>query len=168
MEIERKWLFDMDKVPKNLSETVVDYKQGYLSVNPEVRIRSKVVKNLITKNVSDMTFRLCIKGEGTLSRIEVQKPISGEEFNELMKVSCLSQDLLIKKHYYTIPVGNYKLTVGIIDEGTDTEFCYGEIEFPSEEEAKNFKAPEWFGRDITDNVSYKMKNYWSRTRLNIK
>lgn len=63
-----------------------------------------------------------------------------------------------------MPIGDYELTVGVVDAGADHEFCYGEIEFLNEAEAKKFKAPEWFGRDVTDDPYFKMKNYWKRTR----
>ena len=67
MEIERKWLFNINEVPIELSSTITYYTQGYLSRNPEVRVRSKVVENLITNITTDKTYRLCIKGEGTQS-----------------------------------------------------------------------------------------------------
>ncbi|WP_315078608.1 hypothetical protein [uncultured Clostridium sp.] len=31
--------------------------------------------------------------------------------------------------------------------------------------AKKFTPPTWFGKDVTNDKSYKMKNYWKRTRL---
>ena len=30
-----------------------------------------------------------------------------------------------------------------------------EIEFPTEEEANNFQAPEWLGKDVTNDKNYK-------------
>ncbi|EES50691.1 CYTH domain-containing protein [Clostridium botulinum] len=168
MEIERKWLFNINEVPINLSSTITYYTQGYISITPEVRLRSKVVENLITHTTTDETYRLCIKGEGTLTRHEVQKDLTKEEYNALLEVGNLKLENLIQKHYYIIPIEKYNLTVGIVDEGTINEFCYGEIEFNSEEEAKNFNPPTWFGKDVTNDKSYKMKNYWKRTRLDNK
>lgn len=31
----------------------------------------------------------------------------------------------------------------------------GEMEFPNETSAHDFKPPEWFGEDLTENKSYK-------------
>lgn len=168
MEIERKWLFDENKIPKGKSSTITLYKQSYLSVEPEVRIRAKQV--LANKDCPEHdnicckpeTYMLCIKGNGGISRIEVQKELTEKEFNELMQVGNLTDERFVHKAYYTIPIGKYLLTVGAVDKGLPSEFCYGEIEFEDEESAKNFKAPDWFGKEVTNDSSYKMKNYWKR------
>ena len=67
-------------------------------------------------------------------------------------------------HFYRYKIGKYELTLGRVDSGKDTEFCYGEIEFESKEEAESFKAPEWFGKEVTEDKNFKMSNYWKRTR----
>lgn len=168
MEIERKWLFNENKIPKEKSPTITLYKQSYLSVEPEVRIRAKKVlanrdypehDNICCK---PETYMLCIKGNGDISRIEVQKKLTEKEFKELMQVGNLTDERFVHKSHYTIPVGRYLLTVGVVDKGTQHEFWYGEIEFEDEESAKNFKAPDWFGEEVTNDSSYKMKNYWKR------
>lgn len=169
MEIERKWLFDMKKVPVELSKTVTYYTQSYLSVNPEVRIRSRQVKHLKTSELSDMTYKLCIKGEGTLVRHEIEKKLTKSEYEELLDVGHIDKEEVITKTYYKIPIdGGYKLTVGTVDEGKPDQFSYGEIEFETVEEAKEFKAPAWFGEEVTEDKSFKMKNYWKRTRIKDK
>ena len=44
-------------------------------------------------------------------------------------------------------------------------FIYAEIEFSSEEDAKNFKLPDFLDwEEVTYDENYKMKNYWNRTR----
>lgn len=161
-EIERKWLFNLEDVPRELSPTLTHYRQAYLSSEPEVRIRSKIVEQC--GELGEETYMLCLKSVGALTRIEVQKPLSYAEFKDLMILGGLQESDFVQKHYYTIPIGDYQLTVGIVDEGTPSEFCYGEIEFPSEEAANAFIPPSWFGKDVTNDPSYKMKNYWFRTR----
>ena len=161
MEIERKWLFDMSKVPICLATRTVEYTQAYISIEPEVRIRSKK----IVGGKENTTYMLCIKGNGTVSRIEVQKHLTKEEYDELMQVGNINPNDVIKKYYYVIDVDGYELTVGTVDVGTKDSFSYGEIEFNSEEEANVFVAPYWFGEDVTNKPEYKMKNYWKRTRL---
>lgn len=165
MEIERKWLFDMEEVPTYLSQTLTHYMQGYISIEPEVRIRTKCVETLPNRYLGEKTYALCIKSNGTLSREEIQKDLTKEEFNSMLKVGNINKKDLIMKAYYTIPIDNYFLTVGIVDKGKPHEFCYGEIEFSSEEEALAFNTPQWFGEEVTDDPSYKMKNYWKSTRL---
>ena len=168
MEIERKFLFDWNKVPKEGINKSVVYNQGYVSVNPEFRIRSKYT---ITKTeddviVSDTTYKLCSKSEGGLTREEIEFDITYEQFISFMKIGKFAECDMIHKHYIEIPIRKHILTVGIVDEGQESQFCYGEIEFDSEEEANNFEPLEWFGKDVTNDSYYKMQNYWKRTRLN--
>ena len=165
-EIERKWLFNSQDIPRKLSPTITHYRQAYINLEPEVRIRSRIVER--DGELGEETYKLCLKSTGALSRIEVQKELSFNEFKDLMLLGNLKESDFAQKHYYTIPVSGYELTVGVVDEGTPNEFCYGEIEFPSEEAANAFVPPSWFGEDVTNDSSYKMKNYWARTRRGVK
>ena len=163
IEIERKWLFDMESIPKTIpciGEYL--YEQAYLSTNPEVRIRKK--QDLFNKS-KVTTYVLCLKSKGSLSRIEVQKSVTKDEFEQLMEIGKLSSHDFIKKQPKRFVVDGHILTVGISDLDRPTKFCYGEIEFESELEANNFVPPDWFGKEVTDDQSYKMVNYWVRTRL---
>lgn len=56
------------------------------------------------------------------------------------------------------------MTLGKADIGRSTEFIYGEIEFNSVEEANDFSVPKWFEKEVTDDMNYKMANYWQITR----
>jgi CYTH domain-containing protein len=38
--------------------------------------------------------------------------------------------------------------------GAHDDLVLVEVEFASEEDAKLFKAPDWFGRDVTDDYAY--------------
>lgn len=178
MEIERKWLFDMKSVPIEKSPVKVIYKQAYLSVEPEVRIRAKRTEGNkrypMYQNVAceSDTYMLCIKGDGLLTRIEVQKELTEEEFKQLKEVGKLSDKDFIHKSHYEIPIDfnnkRYILTVGEVDSDRSFAFAYGEIEFESEAEAQAFEPPIWFGKEVTYDASYKMKNYWKRTRRDTK
>ncbi|MDO5516214.1 MAG: CYTH domain-containing protein [Clostridium sp.] len=160
MEIERKWIFDNEKAPENI-EVMGEYfyNQAYLSIDPEVRIRKR-----LKAGEKNETYALCIKSKGSLERIEVQKELTEKEFSELMIVGKLKEEDFIRKHFYRYKIGQYELTLGRVDSGRKTEFCYGEIEFSSKDEAESFKAPDWFGREVTDDKNFKMCSYWQRTR----
>lgn len=172
MEIERKWLFDKNKIPIHLSKTITYYTQAYLSIDPEVRIRTKLIKGNEINNTDDVsyntivskdeTYMICLKSNGTMSRQEVQKELTKEEFESLKIIGNLKDEDFVYKKYWTIPIDKYILTVGVVMEDSPFEFCYGEIEFPSEEEAKKFVTPDWFGKDVTNDKSYKMKNVWNK------
>ena len=44
MEIERQWLFDIDKVPEQFRFGCKDMEQSYLNLEPEVRLRKETSK----------------------------------------------------------------------------------------------------------------------------
>ena len=165
MEIERQWLFDIDKMPERVCFCHKDMEQSYLNLEPEVRLRketSKLISELVLK--SDPTYWITIKGNGDLSREEINKEITKEEYEALKRIGNITEDKVIRKIHWKTYIGKYKLELNIVDKGTENEFCYGEIEFGSEEEALAFEPLDWFGKEVTYDNSYKMKNYWKRTR----
>lgn len=161
MEIERQWLFDIDKMPERFCFCHKDMEQSYLNLEPEVRLRKETSKSIFE---SDTTYWITIKGNGDLSREEINKQITKEEYEALKRIGNITEDKVIKKIHLETYIGKYKLELNIVDKDTENEFCYGEIEFASEEEALAFEPLDWFGEEVTYDNSYKMKNYWKRTR----
>ena len=161
-EIERKWLFDLNKIPDNLPCLVENaHEQGYLEAEKlDIRIRKKECLS----SIKEPTYKLCFKNKGNLKRIEIEFDLTPERFNRLAELGGLEKNSFIKKKSKTYLVNGYNLTVGVVDEGQPTSFCYGEIEFSDEAEALGFEAPDWFGEDITNEPDYKMASYWLRTR----
>lgn len=85
MEIERKWI--LNRVPTEFKQIVhTQTEQLYLSTSPEVRLRHNPA--------SPYPFRLTIKGEGTLTREEIQEEVSEDFFNE---VKSSQESLLLRK-----------------------------------------------------------------------
>ena len=164
MEIERQWLFDIDKAPMHSCFGYKDMEQSYLSLEPEVRLRKETSKSIFEP---DITYWITIKGNGDLSREEINKEITKEEYEDLKRIGNITEDKVIKKIHWETYIDQYKLELNIVDKGTENEFCYGEIEFGSEEEALAFEPLDYFGEEVTYDNSYKMKNYWKRTRLGI-
>ena len=162
MEIERQWLFDINKVPEQFRFGCKDMEQSYLNLEPEVRLRKETSKSIFE---SDPIYWITIKGNGDLSREEINKEITKEEYEALKRIGNITEDKVIKKIHWETYISKYKLELNIVDKGTKNEFCYGEIEFSSEEEALAFKPLDYFGEEVTYDNSYKMKNYWKRTRL---
>lgn len=157
MEIERKFL--LKELPNINPEKHIEIYQGYVSTKPEVRIRSYEV--LAGENKGHKDYMLTIKGDGNLSREEIEAYISQDFFE---KVSQFIEKPLIHKDYRKYIVDNNVLECSVVDPGTPTEFCYGEVEFNTEEEANKFEWPFEGAVDVTYNKSYKMKNYWVKTR----
>ena len=155
LEIERKFL--INGFPEGLELIAeVEIEQGYVSFEPEVRVRKAR-----DKYSGKEEYRITIKGEGELIRNEIETEITSDFYYDTADFLDVR---MIKKEYRKYRFGQWKLEVSLVDPGTDWEFYYAEIEFPTEEDAKEFIAPSYFGREITYNEDYKMKNYWKRTR----
>lgn len=149
MEIERKWI--LNKIPtefKLVKNSQVE--QFYLSTSPEVRLRHNPA--------SSEPFRITVKGEGTLSREEIETEVSEDFYNQVKKFVGKTP---IKKNYSIFNCGGYPLAVSVVDNGV---FIYAEIEFETEEQARNYLLPIDDAIEVTNNPGYKMKNYWLRTR----
>jgi CYTH domain-containing protein len=150
LEIEKKYI--IENVPENIKlENKKEIHQTYLATGKqEIRVR-KVIKN--EANLFVMTIKT---GKG-LVREEVELSILETTYNQLLT------------NNYKIPLR--KVRSKIVIDGN--EFDYDEylntkerglktieIEFDNEDEANNFVKPEWFGKDVTENKSYKNQNLW--------
>lgn len=133
-----------------LSEVEID--QGYLGVDPEVRIHTAR-----GKGAGAPEYRMTVKGNGTLVREEIMMDITPQFYESAVKM--LPRELIHKiyrKYLYDL----YLLEVCRVNPATEDEFYYAEIEFESEEDARSFVAPEWLGVDVTEDERFKMKNIW--------
>lgn len=165
MEIERKWLIREfpDNVPgfTLFEDCYIEQSYIYVSNDTELRIRKRF--RLDNDVESGASYKLTVKGKGTISRVEINTSITEEQYNDALKLSRLRP---ITKHIRTyMTEDGRKLDTSVVDEGTENEFMYAEIEFDSEEEAKAYEL-SLDAVDVTYDDSYKMKNYWKRTRLN--
>lgn len=144
VEIEKKFL--LESLPINIDRFKSnDIAQGYLSIDPEIRIRS----------INNEIFYLTKKGNGTLFRKEKEKLIDIEKFNKL--VNKYNPKMIYKTRYYIPLTAKLTAEVDIFKdnlEGLKTV----EVEFESIEEANNFIIPNWFGQEVTNDPNYKNKN----------
>ena len=138
MEIERKFL--IDKLPEDF-ESYPHHKieQGYLCTDPAIRIRRQDDKYIFT-----------YKSGGLLAREEYNLPLNKEAYEHLKPKA---DGIIITKTRYKIPFGEYTIELDIF-EGELSPLIAAEIEFPSIEEANDFKAPEWFGEEVTYDGRY--------------
>jgi len=157
VEIERKYL--LKGLPDIKPITHAEIFQGYISTNPEVRIRSYEV--LYGENKGYKDYKLTIKGNGDLSRDKIETYISQEFFK---KAAHFIKKQLIQKDYREYIVDGRILECTIVDPGKPTEFCYAEVEFNTEKEAREYQYQLGTSVDVTYDKSYKMKEYWLRTR----
>ncbi len=139
MEIERKFL--IKELPGDLeSYPCRQIEQGYLSTEPVVRIRR-----------SDDKYILTYKGKGLLVREEYNLPLTQESYEHLREKA---DGILIQKKRYHIPYRE-KYTIELdVFEGELAPLLLAEVEFETEQEAKEFQPPAWFGEDVTFSGEY--------------
>lgn len=148
MEIERKYL--IKELPANLD--TYDYhiiEQAYLTTEPTIRVRKE-----------DEKYYMTYKGSGLLSREEYNLPLTEEAYATL---KSKADGNIITKKRHLIPYGKYTIELDVFEEPF-APMIVAEVEFPSEDEANSFAAPDWFGTDVTDRPEYK-NSYLSRITL---
>ena len=168
MEIERKWLvtgWPEEAFCKAERELTIlethEMRQGYISVEPTVRIREE------KKGAEDSVYILCFKSRGGMSREEIEFPIERTIFKKLENLIGLP--LVPKTRRTYLLSDGCHLEVNRVDADSPTAFWYAEIEYTSEEEALAWKPKEsWLAAYLTNEVTntpgHSMGAYWTRTR----
>ncbi|MFP4548632.1 MAG: NUDIX domain-containing protein [Fidelibacterota bacterium] len=137
-EIERKFLVKQMPDRLNAYEKIL---QGYLSIESkdiEVRFRKK----------GKQYYQTIKRGTG-LNREEIEIELTKEQFVMLWP---LTREHRIVKRRYHIPYNRYIIELDIYADRYNG-LVAAEVEFPSEQEAKEFCPPDWFGAEITEEVA---------------
>ena len=139
VEIERKFLVRNDDWRQGAVGT--NYRQGYLSIDPERTVRVRIA--------GDKGF-LTIKGktEG-MSRSEFEYPIPLEEAAQLLDALCL-RPMIEKIRYCVTYAGN----LWEIDEfaGENEGLILAEIELATSDQ--QVELPPWAGEEVTSDARY--------------
>lgn len=141
-EIERKYL--IHSLPAGLdSYPYHEIEQAYLCTEPVVRIRRQ-----------DEEYYLTYKSKGLMIREEYNLPLTAEAYAHL---KTKIDGRLISKRRYLIPFENYTIELDVF-HSPKPGLLLAEVEFPSEEAALSFQAPDWFGEDVTNSSEYHNSN----------
>lgn len=147
MEIERKFL--IKQLPENLEAyECLQIEQAYLCRRPVIRIRKQ-----------NEEYWLTYKGEGLMVREEYNLPLDEESYGHLL---LKADGRVIKKKRYKIPIEQGLVVELDVFEGFRQGLIMAEVEFVSEEQAGDFREPDWFGEEVTYNKEYH-NNYLSQT-----
>lgn len=140
MEIERKFLVDLQKWEEINKPKPTRIVQGYLSTNPEQTIRVR-----IWDDRAFMTIKGKVQG---IFREEVEFEIPTGKANELLTKFCKA---LIEKNRYLI---DYECKIWEVDvfEGNNDGLVLAEIELSSEDE--KFPTPHWITQEVTHDFRY--------------
>ena len=144
MEIERKFL--VDEPPPDVGEHPSSaLEQGYLAIHDdgtEARIRRRDGQSILT-----------VKSGGGLVRVEEELPIDDAVFERLWP---LTEGRRLEKVRHLIPAEPPGLVIEVDVYGGDLAgLVVAEVEFASEEDARVFEAPPWFGREVTTDARFK-------------
>jgi CYTH domain-containing protein len=148
MEIERKWLVDPSKIEelKLAAFLVIATQQYYLN--------DKTDSWIIRLRKANDTHFITLKSKGLLSREEIEIKISKGIFDDAIKTAKTK----ITKTRYIVEISPDNLLTYEIDVYDDYDFITCEVEFETEEEAKNFMPPDWCIKDVTYDPKYKNVN----------
>ncbi|MER6386554.1 CYTH domain-containing protein [Streptomyces sp. NPDC001250] len=142
LEIERKFLLTGKAVPPAVETQ--DIEQGYIAVTDDgTEVRLRRIAGRCVLGVK--------RGNGGLSRTEVECPLTESEFEELWPATAGAR---LVKTRHSVRVAD---TLAYVDVYAQ-ELCglrTVEVEFPSEETARAFTPPDWFGPEITGAKKYK-------------
>lgn len=146
MEIEKKYLINIEEIPFDISSFENHFiEQAYLCTEPVVRVRKE-----------DDNYYMTYKGKGLMAREEYNLPLNETAYYHLLKKA---DGNIITKRRYLIPFNdnslNKPLTIELdIFEGVFKDICLAEIEFESVEDAEKIIPPSWFGKDVTFDRTY--------------
>lgn len=145
VEIEKKYL--VDQAPADLEQYPhQEIAQGYLAVDDqgnEVRIRKK----------GDRFFQTLKTGTGQ-TRGEFEAEITAEQFHTFWPATASRR---IEKTRYEIPYHD-RITHFDVYGGALSGLMTAEVEFDDEEQGHQFVAPDWFGREVTEDKRFKNQN----------
>lgn len=139
-EIERKFL--LEEPPEGLdSNRSVEIEQGYLAISPEAEVRVRRAGEACTLTVK--------RGSGE-EREEIEVDLSEEQF-EALWAGCRER---LAKRRYLVPLAEETTAEVDVYAGSLEGLAVAEVEFPSREAARSFRAPDWFGREVTGERRY--------------
>ncbi len=143
MEIERKFL--TKEIPFSLEQYhCCRISQAYISVSPTIRIRQ-----------SNEKYFLTVKSKGEMARKEFEIEITQQEYAALEK-KCETPAVYKTRYFIPLP---QNLTAEVdVYEGHLEGLITTEVEFDTQESAKQFLPPKWFGEDVTFDNRYKNTN----------
>ncbi len=143
LEIERKFLIDLAKLPFDLNSFAhAEILQGYIvcSADSAVRLRKKGEQ-----------FQITVKSGKGLTRNEHEGEISEKTFAALWPTT---EGKRIQKTRYVITGKEpFAITIDVFHKSREG-LVVAEVEFQSESQALSFIPPKWFGTEVTEIVEY--------------
>ncbi|MGE7391100.1 CYTH domain-containing protein [Streptomyces sp. NPDC004126] len=143
LEIERKFLVEAGAEPPPAGTEPRRIAQGYVSISPdgtEVRLRDAAGRWFLTLK----------RGSGMV-RTEVERELTEAEFTGLWPATAAAR---LEKDRYSFEAGGTLFHLDVY-HGALSGLRTVEVEFDSEEAARAFDCPAWFGPEVTSLAAYK-------------
>lgn len=140
-EIERKYL--IRSTPDLTACPYHEIEQAYLCTDPVVRVRRQ-----------DEEYYLTYKARGNMIREEYNLPLTEESY---LHLRAKADGKWIAKRRYLLPFGTYTIELDAFSAPVPGLWL-AEVEFPSEEAARAFTPPDWFGEEVTNSPRYHNSN----------
>jgi adenylate cyclase len=151
VEIERKYV--LPAAPAQLERFPGErIQQGYVAIaddGVEVRVRRR----------ADKTFLTIKSGPGEV-RVEEELSIDAGRFEALWP---LTEGRRLSKTRHLVPLGDLTVEVDVYEDRL-AGLVTAEVEFPSPEDSARFVAPEWLGREVTNDARYANQSLARRER----
>jgi CYTH domain-containing protein len=143
VEIERKFL--VETLTGVQLDRGVEIRQGYLAEEGDVEVRVRIADGAAT---------LTVKAGDGLRRVEVECPLEADEAEALWLHTAGRR---LEKRRHRVPVGDVVAEVDVYG-GAHDGLLVAEVEFPTEDAAAAFEAPDWFGEEVTGRPQWKNAN----------
>jgi CYTH domain-containing protein len=143
IELERKWLVT-EPTPQALASPSHEIHQGYLVVGSdgaEARVRRRGERCSLT-----------VKSGAGRARSEHEIELAFEQFEELWPAT---EGARVSKRRHTLRQPDGHLIELDVYSGSLAGLIVAEVEFDDPAAAESFVAPDWFGREVTDDPAYK-------------
>ncbi len=144
VEIEKKFL--VANPPNLTSHEKTEILQGYLTAQKDDELR--------LRKMGETYFKTAKKTHSSGYREEIEEYITLEEFEKFWPQTAGKR---VEKVRYKIPYQDLVIELDIFS-GHNKGLNLAEVEFDSEEKAKSFSPPAWFGEEVTNDSKYKNAN----------
>ena len=139
-EIERKFL--VKRLPRGLSRYPDhEIEQGYLASERDIQIRLRK---------DGRAYSLTYKRGGKGGREEREVRLSKKQFDALWPATAGRR---LTKCRYDVPYRRHTVEVDVY-RGRNEGVIVAEVEFADEKSCREFVAPDWLGKDVTDQARY--------------
>lgn len=151
IEIERRFRVDVERLApdgsdgKPLPDNALSITQGYLSVDPHIRVRISYYRN--TRGCVE-ECSVTIKGDGTVARTEYVLPLPDKHAGGLL---AMCRGRVIHKIRHRLHIGGRRWFVDQF-EHPHAGLWLAETELHSADES--FPKPPWLGREVTEDKRY--------------